>query len=126
MCSRRDIGSGKKRMEWSEAGTLRKLQYGTEIKTLVDSSRLRRAMRAIFGDEAVDSDPHLRTRAAPRGPPGRKLPDVPYFLVVFTVLDEERKSRCHCGIGSIPSPPEPWGYDCYAATSRALSRVIAI
>jgi hypothetical protein len=113
-------------MEWSEEGTRRKLQYVTEIKTRSIVSRLRRAMRAIFGDEAVDSDPHLRTRAAPRGPPGRKLPDVPYFLVVFTVLDEERKSRCHCRTENIPSPPEPWGYDCHAATSRALSRVIAI
>jgi hypothetical protein len=48
-------------------------------------------MRAIFGDEAVESGPHLRTRAATRGPSGRKLPDVPYFPVVFTVLDEEKE-----------------------------------
>src|SRR5580704_8369318 len=54
-------------------------------------------MRAIFGDEAVDSDPHLRTRAAPRGPPGRKLPDVPYFLVVFTVWTRKGKAAIIAG-----------------------------
>src|SRR5271167_3088775 len=35
--SGRDIGGGRKRFEWSEVGTRRKLQYVTEIKTLVDS-----------------------------------------------------------------------------------------
>jgi hypothetical protein len=48
-------------------------------------------MRAIFGDKAVESGTQLRTRSVTRGPSGRKLLDVLYFLVVFTVPDEERE-----------------------------------
>ena len=51
--SGRDIGGGRKRFEWSEVGTRRKLQYVTEIKTLVDSAH---RASVIFGDKAVEAE----------------------------------------------------------------------
>jgi len=37
--------------------------------------------------DAFESDPQLRRPPVARGPSGRKVLDVPYFHVVFTVPD---------------------------------------
>jgi hypothetical protein len=49
-------------------------------------------MRAIFGDEAVESGPHNFARAQRRADrQAENCLTLPYFLVVFTVLDEEKE-----------------------------------
>jgi hypothetical protein len=51
MCSARDIGTERKRIEWSEAGTPRKLQYVTEITPV--SAAIEQVQGGVIPDQRL-------------------------------------------------------------------------